>query len=418
MSESNLVTSNIPTAIGLSRPDAQAALSDQSASGSALSQQVMSLRIPSSGGAGGSSRLAWSVCVILAAATVWLSLRIYVQPAGALVDAVDSEQSASGQAAESLPVDATPASGKYAYESNGYVIVAHQILVSPLVNGRVVRLDADEGRRVNKGDVLGEIESTEYVAERDRARASLELARERLLELENGNRPEEVDQAKAELAEVEAQTEQLQAEWNRGYELRKASLISAENFEITDSKFRATQRRSDRLRLALKLMQDGPRVERINVARAEVKQAEADLAKAEWRLGNCTIVAPISGTILKRNAEEGNLVNPVAMNGSFSLCDIADLSDLEVSLDVPERDISKVFVGQPCKVRPDAFKARVYDGVVSRLMPIANRAKSSITVRVKLRVPAEEEGVYLKPDMSALVSFLNPEEKTADARGP
>ena len=148
-------------------------------------------------------------------------------------------------------------------------------------------------------------------------------------------------------------------------------------------------------------------MERINVAKAEVLEAEADLAKARWRLGNCTIVAPISGTILKKNAEVGNVVNPIAFNGSFSLCDMADLSDLEVDLAIQERnDLARVHPGQKCKIRAEAFPDRVYDGVVSRLMPIADRAKGAVPVRVKLSVPAEEEGAYLKPEMSVVVSFL------------
>ena len=85
---------------------------------------------------------------------------------------------------------------------------------------------------------------------------------------------------------------------------------------------------------------------------------------------------------------------------------MADLSDLEVDLTIQERDISKVFQGQKCKVRAEAFPDRVYEGYVSRLMPIADRAKGAIPVRVKVKVPAEEEGVYLKPEMGALVSFL------------
>ncbi len=109
---------------------------------------------------------------------------------------------------------------------------------------------------------------------------------------------------------------------------------------------------------------------------------------------------------MKKNAEEGNLVNPIAMNGSFSLCDLADLSDLEVELTIEERDISKVAAGQKCKVRTEAYPERIYEGVVSRLMPIADRNKAAIPVRVKVTVPREEEGIYLKPDMTAMVSFL------------
>jgi multidrug resistance efflux pump len=170
-------------------------------------------------------------------------------------------------------------------------------------------------------------------------------------------------------------------------------------------------RRVARLNSNYQLMVAGPRQERIELARAEVRQAEADLAKVQWRLDNCTIRAPISGTILKKNAEEGNVVNPVAFNGSYSVCDLADLADLEVDLSIQERDIARVRVGQRCQVRPEAFTDRVYEGVVSRLMPIADRAKGAVPVRVKLRVPADEEGVYLKPEMSAVVSFLKSTEE-------
>ena len=154
-------------------------------------------------------------------------------------------------------------------------------------------------------------------------------------------------------------------------------------------------------------MVDGPRRERKRGAEAQVRQIEAELRRAKWRLDNCIITSPISGIILKKNAELGNLVNPIAFNGSFSLCDVADLSKLEVELTIQERDISKVFKGQACKVRAEAFPKRSYDGVVSRLMPIADRAKGAIPVRVRLSVPAGEEGTFLKPEMGAIVTFYN-----------
>ena len=124
--------------------------------------------------------------------------------------------------------------------------------------------------------------------------------------------------------------------------------------------------------------------------------------------------APIAGTILKKNAEEGNIVNPVAFNGSFSLCEMADLSDLEVELTIQERDIARVFPGQACEVRGEAYADRAYAGVVSRLLPIADRAKGAVPVRVKLRVPAEEGGLYLRPEMSATVVLS---ETAAAGRG-
>src|SRR5712691_8841446 len=125
------------------------------------------------------------------------------------------------------------------------------------------------------------------------------------------------------------------------------------------------------MKQAYNLMVLGPRIERKEVARAQLKQAEADLAKSKWRLDNCMVRAPISGTILTKKAELGNLVNPVAFAGSQQLCEMADLSDIEVDMTIEEREVSKVFAGQRCKIHAEAYPERAYDGVVSRLMPTA-----------------------------------------------
>jgi HlyD family secretion protein len=299
-------------------------------------------------------------------------------------------------------------------EAKGYIIPAHQILVSPKVTGMIVQFNVEEGRRFNKGDVLAVLESTDYAADLQRVEANVRLMRERLRELTNGNRPEEIKEAEADLQEAMALVPQLEAEYKRNNELRRRSSATQQEVELAESKYFAQIQRVQKLQYALKLMQLGPREERIEIAKAELAQAEAEVVKAKWRLGNCTIVAPVTGTILKKNAEEGNVVNPGAMNGSFSLCDMADLSDLEVELYIQERDISVVQVGQQCRVRAEAYPDRIYQGVVDRLMPIADRGKGAIPVRVKLRIPPDEEGRYLKPEMGAIVTFLN-ERATVNA---
>ena len=307
----------------------------------------------------------------------------------------------------------TASAGAIALEAKGYIIPVHQILVSPKVSGMIVRLPIQEGMRVKKADVVAELEDTDYRADYQRAVASLEAARQTLLELERGYRPEEIAEAKADLAESQAQLDQLKAERQRVVELLPKKAISQQDYDVTESHYWSMFRHVERLQLALKLMKDGPRIERIDNARAEVRQMEADVAKNRWRLDNCTIRAPVSGTILKKNAEEGNVVNPVAFNGSFSLCEMADLSDLEVDLSIQERDVARVFKGQKCTIRAEAYLERTYEGYVSRLMPIADRAKGAVPVRVKVSVPAEEEGVYLKPEMGVTVSFLSPPAKPA-----
>ena len=95
---------------------------------------------------------------------------------------------------------------------------------------------------------------------------------------------------------------------------------------------------------------------------------------------------------------------------------MAELNNLEVELDIQERDISKVRENQLCQVMPEAWQAdsnflathpRGYVGYVSRIMPQANRSKGAIPVRVKIVVPPGEQGKFLKPEMGAMVTFFN-----------
>jgi multidrug resistance efflux pump len=393
-----------------STPKPHLASLEHDAADGQLSQRVRSLRLPQhvTAGRSSSSRLAWLLCLLLAGSTGTLAYLHFMQPKPPEPippSPVRVEQPATDSAAKDAATAAP--SGNYALEAKGYIIPAHQILVSPKVNGMVVKLMITESQRVKKGDTLAELEDTEFRADRDRAKALLESASHNLEELERGYRPEEISQARAELAEAQAQLVQLDADYKRSAEMLAKKVLSREAYDSAVSKHQAMERRVQRLQFALKLMEEGPRIERINIARAQVHQAQAELAKAQWRLDNCIIRAPISGTILKKNAEEGSLVNPIAMQGFYSLCEMADLSDLEVDLTIQERDISKIFKGQKCKIRAEAFPDRVYDGYVSRLMPTADRAKGAIPVRAKVNVPTDEEGVYLKPEMGALVSFLN-----------
>src|SRR5262249_61256503 len=117
--------------------------------------------------------------------------------------------------------------------------------------------------------------------------------------------------------------------------------------------------------------------------------------------------------------------SPSACSIAASRCDMADLSDLEVDLAIAERDIGRVFKGQKCEVRAEAFPERVYPGFVSRLMPTADRAKGAVPVRVKVllrdaqgnfTLPDDDEGKFLRPDMGAIVRFLNAQALPQDTR--
>lgn len=390
--------------------------------GTSLGDRVRSLRLKEAPkGAEAPSRvIPWALCAVSLLAAAAFGYRAYRVAPAAVAPSADSSSTASevSSAARTAQAD----SGDVVLQSKGYVIPAHQIQVSPKIPGMIVWLNPkfEEGQRFREGDELARLEDVDYRSERDQARAGLEAAEQKYEELNVGFRPEEKEQARAELEEARRNLHQLRLDLDRSQRLSAGNALAQREYEQAKYGHDAMESRARRLEFAYKLVQEGPRQERILAAKAEMHQARANLTKAEWRLENCIIRAPVTGTILSKKAEKGNIVNPIAFNIAASLCDMADLSDLEVDLTIQERDIAQVEVGQRCVVMPEAFQNHEpfrkkhphgYDGWVSRLMPIADRAKGAIPVRVKIRVPRDEEGIYLKPEMGVLVSF----KKTTDA---
>ena len=215
-----------------------------------------------------------------------------------------------------------------------------------------------------------------------------------------------------EVAQRDARLAALR-EYRRNVDLLSTRAISPKDLEQAESQYKSLEARVVRSQIGLEMWIQGPRDERIASALAEYDQYVADREKAKWRLDNTTVRAPVSGTILTKKAEKGNMVNPSAFSNGVaaSLCDMADLSDMEVDLAVAERDIGKVFKGQKCKVIAEAFPKREYVGEVSRIMPQGDRAKGAVPVRVKIAIPREEEGEFLRPDMGSIVTFYAREEK-------
>jgi HlyD family secretion protein len=392
-----------------------------------LTDRVRSLRLAGRGSSGRSrsALIPWGLSAILLLVAVGLGYRTYraVPPGGEdparAVNPATAGSASSGSGTGST--SALASSGNVAHQAKGYIIPAHQIQVSPKISGMIVWLADrfEEGQRFKEGEVLAKLEDVDYRTDRDHAAAVLRNSRERLRELKNGYRPQEKDQARADLEEQEANLKQLKLDLIRSERLAPSSALAQRDYELAKYTHDAMVGRVNKMRAVYNLILEGTREEQIQQAEANVKLAEADLAKAQWRLDQCNITAPVSGTVLTKKAEKGAIVNPIAFNISASLCDMADLSDLEVDLKVQERDIAKVMVDQRCQVMPEAYRnfdkflkahPTGYEGRVSRMMPTADRNQGAIPVRVKIRVPREEEGVYLRPDMGVVVNFLVPEE--------
>jgi multidrug resistance efflux pump len=398
-----------------------AAPADAHANGArpALSDRVRSLRLSDMTEESGGRRMAWlpwTLCAFLALVAGYLALDSMVPVDEETLKQAVEERLAlmekEGNAASgsvSLSSAKATASGEVAHTSKGYVTPVHTIQVSPQVTAKIMELTFDEGKQVKAGDVLAVLEKTEFQSYYDNAVAKMKAGEARWQMLWK-YREAEIKQALADLEDSRAQLVQLKSKSDRTEQLWRQKSASQEDYEQAYFSYVSRRSITERLDLAYKLLMEGPRDSQIAAAKADFEQCKADVVKAKWQLDNTIVVAPVTGTILAKRAEVGNLVNPAAFanNGlPAGICDLADLADQEVDLSISELDIAKIFKGQYCKVVAEAYPDRGYEGFVSRIMPTGDRAKASVSVRVKIAIPREESGQYLRPDMGARVTFYN-----------
>lgn len=362
---------------------------------------------------GGGSWLPWVLCGLLALTWVGVGVRWYKSPSP---DATDN--SAGPAAGEAAPRPSSGAGGPAApsapgeimFQLKGNLIPSLQIAVSPIdVAGEVTEIHFKEGDRVKKGDLLAKLRNSRYENEFQAAKATYEGAAQRKLDLLPGAvRQQEKDELKAQWDEAEANRVLAVQDLERVRVQRAAGSNSPQDVEKAEANLAMAIARVERADKTFKLLLAGARQVRVDAAAAEEAAGKARMEEARRLLENCVIKAPIDGTVLTKKADVGSLVSPAAFNVSASLCEIADLSKLEVEVDVPERQITKVRERLDCQIAADANPDRVYRGYVDRIMPIADDSKNVIKVRVRVILPkGEAAGAFLKPKMSVLVTASN-----------
>ncbi|MBY0522504.1 MAG: efflux RND transporter periplasmic adaptor subunit [Gemmataceae bacterium] len=384
-----------------------------------LSDRVRSLRLQPNGPAvrPRSAWLPWGVTAIALATAMlfgWRAYRLSPADRASIAEGTNTGDVRS-TAPSGTPSPSPASSGDVVLDAKGYVIAAHQIQLSPQVGGEIIWLDPafKEGAVYKKGDVLAKIDPVIYAARVKSADAARQVAEVNLKEVESGSALQEIRAARAQMTNMGAKLELARIDERN--KRRAGVATSRDDMEkaivqttLDQAGYEMHKQTVDRLEVALG--------ERRLLARAQLQKSQADVEEAEKQLKNCTILAPTTGIVLSKKAELGGYVNPLAFGAAGYLCEMADLRDLEVELDIQERDISRVKQGQRCRIMPEAGQRDEaflkthpagYVGVVSRRMPVANRSKGAVTVRVKIDIPAmEQSGEFLLPDMGVLVSFL------------
>ncbi len=286
----------------------------------------------------------------------------------------------TGSAVEVQVVVATPldqgtvggetSAGPIAVTANGYVVARTRAAVSAKIAGRLAKLNVDEGSFIRAGEVLAELENADYAASVEQARANVATAR-------------------AQLIESEADRDLLRREADRLLRIRAENPNLTSEQEVDAAESRAAQA-----------------VARVAAASARVTAAEAALRLAEANLENTIIRAPFTGTVLRKEAELGEVVAPSVGGGLTrgAVVTMADLSTLEVEVDVNEAYIGRVTRGQESRITLDAYPDTAFRGAVRQVVPTADRQRATVQVKVSIT----DRDARILPEMGSRVDFIAP----------
>jgi HlyD family secretion protein len=296
--------------------------------------------------------------------------------------------------------------------ATGYIVAHHTINVNSKVTGRLAWIGVEKGDKVKEGQVLVRLEDQEFRASYGQAKGAVENARAYLDELQHGSRPEEIQQSQHNLDEARATLTNDKLNLDRIKELSSAGVVSRQALDDATAKFDSDQQRVNSLDQASRMMKIGPRAEEIARARGAMAQAQGQLDYAKSQLDATVIRAPVTGTILDRTAEKGELItaqfaSAAAGGPQGSVVSLADLNDIQVELDIAQSDFARLGPKQKGIVTVDAYPDRKYNGEIAQISPEANRQKATVQVKVQVLNPDE----YLRPEMNATVKFLADEKK-------
>ncbi|MCE5322685.1 efflux RND transporter periplasmic adaptor subunit [bacterium] len=331
--------------------------------------------------------------------------------------------------------------------------------ISPRVTARIVKLYAQEGNHVRKGQTLVQLEDSDLLAavdsaraaaaaaDRDveaaedsakadsgqlsaavdRARASLNAARHNLRDLEAGSRSEDIAAQRAVLAQTKANAIDAKQKYQRAEALFKGGAISAQERDSAKASNDAAQAAVDSAQQQLNRLIAGPRKETVDASRAQVREAEAALreaqasmhrasaskrqvqaararaveaqaalANAQSQLSFTTITSPVTGIVARKHKEVGETSMPLD-----PIYTVSALDKIWVTAEVDEEDAAAVALGQKVDITLDAYPGRKISGSVIMVSRIAEpkdvgRVRAKI-VRAKIRI--DDKSITLRPGM-------------------
>ena len=218
--------------------------------------------------------------------------------------------------------------------ANGKVEPQLVVKISPEVPGEIIELPVKEGDEVNKADLLVVVRPDIYISNKNRNEAAL-------------------NSQKARMAQAEAQLIEKELTYKRSKQLFERNTIAKSDFEGIEAAWKVAQAE-------------------VQAARYSTKSAESSLSEAQENLTKTKIYSPISGTVSKLNVEKGEKVVGTNQFAGTELMTIADLTKMEVKVEVNENDIVNVEKSDTADIQIDAYMKRKFKGVVTEIASSAN----------------------------------------------
>jgi HlyD family secretion protein len=245
-----------------------------------------------------------------------------------------------------------------------------EVKISPEVAGEIIEMPVIVGQPVKKGDLLVKIKPDNYVARVKQAEASLSAA-----------------QADSLQRKVQMLNDQL--DFRRAQDLFAKKLISETDYKAAETKTQISRASYD------------SSLHQIDMARSNLDQNQ-DL------LNKCVIYSPIDGTISVLSSEIGERVVATGDFAGTEVMRVANLASMEARVDVNENDVVNVTIGDPVRIKVDAYPKKLLNGTVKRIASTAtvkNEGTQQEVTNFEVRVQVEDHEVPLRPGMSASVDI-------------